>query len=162
MYQFRRLAITAPNASFFAQKSLSPLQINSHAADTKLMKGWVIVLPKTTEIRRAASASRHHGGSIEGPSETTRTSLYYHIEGIKEMEIQFSHCKQRTALLRISVDWAVRLMLTVNRIAFGSVLIGGAPGTYLLYVYLCIYMNLLNKCICMKYMKNVNMNSIYY
>ena len=47
---------------------------------------WVSVLPKTTAIRRAAvretSVSRHHGGPIEGPPETPRTSQHYHIEGI--------------------------------------------------------------------------------
>ena len=45
------------------------------------------VLPKTTAIRRAAvretSVSRHHGGPIEGPPETRRTSLHYRIEWFK-------------------------------------------------------------------------------
>ena len=39
---------------------------------------------------RETGVSRHHGGPIEGPSETPRTSQHYRIEGIegvKEMEI---------------------------------------------------------------------------
>ena len=35
---------------------------------------------------RETGVSRHHGGPIEGPPETPRTSQHYRIEGIKEME----------------------------------------------------------------------------
>ena len=43
-----------------------------------------------TAIRRTAvretGVSRHHGGPIEGPPETPRTSQHYHIEGINYLK----------------------------------------------------------------------------
>jgi len=36
---------------------------------------------------RETGASRHHGGPIEGPPETPRTSQYYHIEGTKGVSL---------------------------------------------------------------------------
>ena len=38
---------------------------------------------------RETGVSRHHGGSIEGPPETPRTSQHYHF---KEMKIKLSQC----------------------------------------------------------------------
>ena len=35
---------------------------------------------------RETGISRHHGGQIEGPPETPRTSQHYHIEGINDIE----------------------------------------------------------------------------
>ena len=43
-------------------------------------------LTQTLAVRET-SVSRHHGGPIEGPSETPHTSQHYHIEGIKELII---------------------------------------------------------------------------
>jgi len=56
----------------------------NHFIDSRIMRGETA---RTTSIRRVAvrkaSVSRQHGGPIEGPPETPRTSQHYRIQGFK-------------------------------------------------------------------------------
>ena len=77
-----------PNGIPFGSKSKGILSPRSYPiqCERKWKYSFLSVFPKTTAIRRAAvretSVSRHHRGTIEGPTETPRTSEHNHIEGI--------------------------------------------------------------------------------
>ena len=78
-----------PNGISFGSKSKGILSPRSYPIqyERKWKYSFLSVDRKNVTDRliavRETGVSRHQGGQIEGPPETTRTSQHYRIEGIK-------------------------------------------------------------------------------